>query len=80
MVTIHAQLVGDKVLLSRAALGQLLELARRSAAVEIRLEEEDWPTVGVMGLAEEGGAFDFWREQGEDAYSLDDDEPGGPLA
>jgi hypothetical protein len=29
----------------------------------------------MMRLAEEGGAFDFWKEEGEDIYSAEDGEP-----
>jgi hypothetical protein len=75
VATIHAQLVGDKALLSRAELEQLLELARRAEPVEVLLEDEDWPTAGVMRLAEEGGAFSFWQDPGEDVYTLADGEP-----
>jgi hypothetical protein len=75
MTTIQAQFVGDKALLPRRDLERLLELARRSEAVELRLQEDDVPTLGLMRLAEQGGAFDFWKEKGEDVYSSQDGEP-----
>jgi hypothetical protein len=33
------------------------------------------PTLGIMRLIEQGGAFDFWKEEGEDIYSATDGEP-----
>jgi len=33
------------------------------------------PTLAVMRLAEQGGAFDFWMDGREDIYSADDGEP-----
>lgn len=70
-MTIHAQCIGDNVLVSRSDLEQLLELARRGGAVDLAWLEDDWPTGGLMRLAEQGGAFDFWRDKGEDLYSIE---------
>jgi len=75
MTTIHGQLLGSQVLLSRDELERLLELARRSAAVELQLVEDDVPMVAWMHFAEQGGAFDFWNEAGEDIYTAQDGEP-----
>lgn len=75
MTTIHAQLIGDQAVLPRGELEQLLELARRSETVELQLDEEDVSTIAMMRLAEEGGSFDFWYEEGEDIYSAEDGEP-----
>jgi len=75
MTTIHAQLIGDQAVLPREELDRLLELARRSEPVELQLGEEDVSTLSVMRLAEQGGAFDFWREEGEDVYTAQDGEP-----
>ena len=33
------------------------------------------PTVGIAWLADHGGAFDFWRDEGEAIYSPEDGEP-----
>ena len=33
------------------------------------------PTLAMMRLAEQSGAFDFWREEGEDVYTPSDGEP-----
>lgn len=75
MTTIHAQQIGDQVLLPRNELDRLVELARHSEEVELALQQDDWPTLGLMRLAEQGGAFRFWNEPGEDIYSLQDGEP-----
>jgi tetratricopeptide (TPR) repeat protein len=75
MTTIHAQLIGGQAVLPRGELDRLLELARRSETVDLQLLEDDLPTLGVMRLAEQGGAFDFWREEGEDIYTIQDGEP-----
>ena len=72
MTTIQAQIIGDSALLPRNDLERLLELARRIENVELQLQEDDVPTLGMMRLAEQGGAFDFWREAGEDIYSAQD--------
>jgi hypothetical protein len=75
MTTVHAQLIGDKAVLSRDEFECLGELARRSERIELQVEEDDVPTAAIMRLAETGGAFDFWKEEGEDLYSEEDDEP-----
>jgi hypothetical protein len=75
MTTIHAQLIGDKALLSRSELEHLIELARQSGEIDVHLQEDDVPTIGIMRLAEQGGAFDFWHEDGEEIYSAEDGEP-----
>ena len=75
MTTVHAQLIGDKVVLSRDEFECLVELARRSERIELQIEEDDVPTAAIMRLAETGGAFDFGKEEGEDLYSEEDGEP-----
>jgi hypothetical protein len=75
MVTIHAQLIGDLALLSRAELDRLLELARRSESIALELEDDEWSSQTVMRLADAGKAFDFWKEPGEAIYTLQDGEP-----
>ena len=75
MTIIHAQLCGDKTLLPRREFEQLLELARRAEPVDLKLQEDDLPVTGMMKLAEQGKAFDFWLEHGEDIYSIHDGEP-----
>ena len=74
MTTIHAQLIGDQILLPHSELERLLELARQTDAVELHVHEDDLPTIALMRLAEQGGAFDFWRDEGEDIYSVHDGE------
>lgn len=75
MITVHATMIGERAVLLRSDLEQLLELARRSGAVDLQMEEDDLPTQSIMRLAEQGGAFDFWKEPGEDIYTLEDGEP-----
>jgi hypothetical protein len=75
MTTIHAQLFDDGALLPRDEFERLVELARKSENVEVYLQEDDTPTQSLMKLAEQGGAFAFWREEGEDIYSAEDGEP-----
>jgi hypothetical protein len=53
----------------------LMDLARQTGAVELQICEEDIPTVALMRLADQGGSFDFWREEGENIYSAQDGEP-----
>lgn len=75
MTKIHAQLVGDKALVPRSDLERLVELARRSESIDLQMIEDDIPTLAMMRLAEQGGAFDFLKEQGEDVYTAEDGEP-----
>ena len=75
MATIHIQCIGDKALLSQSDLEQLVELAQRSEAITVLRQEDDVPTLGIMRLMEQGGAFDFWKEMGENIYSTADGEP-----
>ena len=56
-------------------LERLVELAQRSEAITVLRQEDDVPTLGIMRLMEQGGAFDFWKEEGEDIYSAADGEP-----
>ena len=69
MTTVHAQFVGDKAMLPRAEFERLVELARQSEGIELQMYEDDVPTLGIMLLAEQGGSFDFWNQEGEDIYS-----------
>ena len=75
MTIIHAQLFDNGALLPRNEFERLIELARKSEAVEVQLQEDDPSTQSMMRLAEQGGAFAFWREEGEDIYSVEDGEP-----
>jgi len=74
MTIIHAQLIGDKALLTRNDFERLVELARLSENVEVEVYN-DVPTSQIMWLAEQSGSFDFWKEAGEDIYSIEDGEP-----
>ena len=71
MTIVHAQLVGDQAVLPKAEFERLMELARQSEEVELRLTEDDMPAAGIARLAEEGGAF-AWLADEEDLYSVND--------
>jgi hypothetical protein len=58
MTTIHVQRVGDKALLPQNEFERLIELARRYDEIVVQVHEDDVPTSGTMGLAEQGGSFD----------------------
>lgn len=75
MTTIHVQRIGDKALLPQSEFERLVDLARQYEEIAVQMHEDDVPTLGMMRLAEQGGAFDFWREAGEDIYSAEDGEP-----
>ncbi len=70
MTTIHVQCIGDKALLPQSEFERLLELAQRYEEITVQMQEDDVPTLGIMRLAEQSGAFDFWQEEGEDIYSF----------
>lgn len=75
MTTIQAQIVGETALLPRADFERLIEAARRSGAIDVRVFQfDDTATLDFMRLAESGGAFEFWNEPGEDIYSVADGE------
>ncbi|HBI45747.1 MAG TPA: hypothetical protein DDY78_23280 [Planctomycetales bacterium] len=74
MTTIHAHMIGDQAVVPRQELERLLELARRCEPVELELDEGDVSTLDVMRLADTGGSFDFWLEEGEDIYTAQDGE------
>ena len=71
MTIVHTQLVGDKAVLPRTEFEQLVELARQSEKIELEVDEDDLPAIGIMRLAEQGRAFD-WLADEEDLYTLND--------
>jgi hypothetical protein len=75
MTTVRALAIGNQALLARAELERLIELAGRSEPVQLEIEEEDLPTVGLAWLADRGGAFDFWQDEDEAIYTIEDGEP-----
>ncbi len=75
MTTVHAELLGDKLLVSRHELEQLVELAKRTAPVQLQILPYEISTDDLMQLSEKGGSFGFWEEKGEDIYSANDGEP-----
>ena len=71
MTTLHAKVIGDQAVLPRTELDRLVELAQRSEEIMLHMEEDDIPTVGIMRLAEQGGAF-AWLAEEEELYSVED--------
>ena len=76
MTGIHVQHIGDKAVLPQQEFNRLLELARRGEAIMVQTPDDDVPTVDIMRLVEQGRAFDFWKEEGEEICSAGDGEPG----
>jgi hypothetical protein len=74
MTIIHARFIGNKALLPRSEFDQLLELAQQKEKIEIDMRYDYLTTQEIMQLAEQSGAFDFWKETGEDIYSVEDGE------
>lgn len=56
-------------------LERLVELARQNEEIKLHIHEDNVSTLSLMRLAEQSGAFDFWKEEGEDIYSVEDGEP-----
>src|SRR5262245_34191004 len=52
-----------------------IERPRPAETITVLQKEDDVPILGIMRLMERGGAFDFWKEEGEDIYSAADGEP-----
>ncbi len=69
MTRIRAQRIGDQALLPQSDLLHLVNLARQIEQVELLMHVDDVPTLAMMKLAEDGGAFDFWKDEGEEIYS-----------
>ena len=55
----------------RTEFDRLVELAMRSEKITVHIEEDDLPAMGIMQLAEQGGAF-AWLAEEEDLYTVDD--------
>jgi hypothetical protein len=75
MTIVHAEMVGDKMLVSREELEHLVDLAKRSEPVDLQIVSGEISTPDLMRLAEKGGSFDFWADPAEDIYSATDGEP-----
>ncbi|MEP7341337.1 MAG: hypothetical protein ABI977_26645 [Acidobacteriota bacterium] len=68
-------MIGDQALIPRTEFERLIEIARQTADVDLHTSEDDFPTLGLMRLAEQSGSFDFWKEDGENLYSIEDGDP-----
>jgi hypothetical protein len=75
MTTIHVQRIGDNALIPQRDFERLVELARRHEEIAVQRDEDDVPTLGIMRLVEQSGAFNFWMESGENIYSAEDGKP-----
>jgi hypothetical protein len=75
MTTIHVQRIGNQALLPQTEFEQLVELARQRGEIAVEVHEDDVPTLALMRFVEQGGAFDFWIDEGENVYSAQDGEP-----
>ncbi|MBI3325132.1 MAG: hypothetical protein HYZ81_00290 [Nitrospinae bacterium] len=75
MTTIQVQRIGDEAVLPQSEFERLVELAQRCDEIALQVQEDDVPPLGIMRLAEQSGAFDFWLQDGEDIYSAEDGEP-----
>jgi hypothetical protein len=73
--TVHAKIVGNKAVLPREEFEWLVKLARQTEDIQLLTLEDDVPTAALMLLADECGSFEFWKEQGEEVYSMQDGEP-----
>lgn len=75
MTVIHAQVIGDRVLLPLQEWERIVEIAQRSEEITIHSQPDDLSSSNWMRFIEMGGAFDFWKEEGEDIYTANDGEP-----
>lgn len=71
MTTVCADIVGDIAVLPRSQFDRILELARQREDIELQIQQEEIPTVGIMRLADKGGAF-AWIADEEDLYTAED--------
>lgn len=75
MATIHIQCIGKAALVPQRELERLVELAQRQEEIVLDRREDDASTGRIMHLVVQSGAFDFWKEEGENIYSCEDGEP-----
>lgn len=71
MTKIHAQVLGNQILLPRREWDRLVTLARQVDEIDVLTQEDELPTVGLMRLAEQSKAF-AWLADEEELYSVDD--------
>ena len=57
------------------ALEPPVELAQHREEIVLDRREDDASTGRIMHLVAQSGAFDFWKEEGENIYSCEDGEP-----
>ncbi len=75
MATIQVQTIGERAVLPRTDLEKLIELAQRSEPLDIEFAADDLSSAEWTQFILASGSFDFWKEAGEDIYTLEDGEP-----
>ena len=76
MTTIHAQAVGEQIILSKEHWERLLGVAQRTEPISVEYTEDELMRFcKATRLSAFGSAFDFWFDEGEDIYTLEDGEP-----
>ena len=73
MTTIHTQWIGNKTIVPKKEFEQLVEIAKEREEIELQSTELVEPSQ-VIDLLGKSGSFDFWKEEGEDIYSIEDGE------
>ena len=73
MTTIHTQWIGNKTIVPKEEFEQLVEIAKEREEIELQPTElvESSQVIDLLGKS---GSFDFWKEEGEDIYSIEDGE------
>jgi len=73
VATIHTQWIGNKAILPKEELEQLIKIAKESEEIELR-QTELIQTKEIVELLEKSGTFDFWKEEAENIYTMEDGE------
>ena len=73
MTTIHTQWIGNKAVVPKEELEQLIEIAKGSEEIELQ-PTELVQSKEVIELIEKSGSFDFGKQEGEDVYTIEDGE------
>jgi hypothetical protein len=73
VTTIHTQWIGNKTIVPKEEFEQLVEIAKKREEIELQPTElvESSQIIDLLGKS---GSFDFWKEEGEDIYSIEDGE------
>jgi hypothetical protein len=73
VTTIHTQWLGNKIIIPKEEFEQLIEIAKKREEIELQTTElvESGKIIDLLGKS---GSFDFWKQEGEDIYSIEDGE------